>query len=97
MRMVVNQGELEDKLVMASKAVAKKTVKPILAGFLFEVSSESVSIHATDMETGVRANLQVDEVEGEGKFVVDASTFMDIVKAYQMMLLFLNTMMMFFI
>ncbi len=81
MRIVVNQGELEDKIVMASKAVAKKSVKPVLAGFLFEVSPDGVFVNATDMETGVRASLQVDEVEGEGKFVIDASTFIDIVKS----------------
>ncbi|MCD6449615.1 MAG: DNA polymerase III subunit beta [Thermotogaceae bacterium] len=80
MRMVVNQGELEDKIVMTSKAVAKKTAKPVLSGFLFEVSSEGVFVNATDLETGVRATVQADEVEGEGKFVVDASTFLDIVK-----------------
>ncbi len=79
MRIVINQAELEDKLVMASKAVAKKSVKPVLAGFLFDVSEE-VNVFATDMETGVRARLVANEVEGEGKFVVDASTMLEIVK-----------------
>ncbi len=79
MRIVVNQGELEDKLVMASKAVAKKSVKPVLAGFLFEVSDE-LNVYATDMETGVKARVVANEIEGEGRFVVDASTILEIVK-----------------
>jgi DNA polymerase-3 subunit beta len=79
MRITVNQGELEDKLVMASKAVAKKSVKPVLSGFLFDVS-DKVFVYATDMETGVRAEVLANEVEGEGKFVVEATTFLEIVK-----------------
>ena len=79
MRVVVNQGELEDKLVMASKAIAKKSVKPVLAGFLFDIS-EDFKILATDMETGVKATVIANEIEGEAKFVVEAAMILDIVK-----------------
>ncbi len=80
MRMVVNQSELEDKLLMASKAVARKTIKPVLAGFLIEVGDEAV-VYATDMETAVKASISADEIEGEGRFVIEASTFLEIVKS----------------
>ena len=81
MRIVVDSGELEDKLVMASKAVAKKSVKPVLAGFLFDVKDGEFNLHATDMETGVRAKVNTNELEGEGKFVVDAKTILELVKS----------------
>ncbi len=79
MKILVNQGELEDKLLMASKAVARKTVKPVLAGFLIKVD-ESVVIYATDLETAVKAEIRANEIEGEGQFVVEAATFLEIVK-----------------
>lgn len=80
MKISVSRGELEDKLFVASKAVSKRTIKPALSGFLFDVSDE-VIVYATDMETGVRAKIQANEIEGEGKFVVDASTILEIVKS----------------
>ncbi len=80
MKISVSRGELEDKLLVASKAVSKRTIKPALSGFLFDVSDE-VLVYATDMETGVKAKIQANEIEGEGKFVVDANTMLDIVKS----------------
>ncbi len=80
MKVVVNQGELEDKLVVASKAVSKRSVKPVLSGFKFEVSDE-IFVYATDMETSVKARIIANEVEGEGEFVVDALTMLDVVKS----------------
>ncbi len=80
MRVIVSQGELEDKLNMASKAIAKKSVKPILSGFLFDISDGEFKVFATDMETGVKALVVADEVDGEAKFVVEAAFILDIVK-----------------
>ncbi len=80
MKISVSRGELEDKLLVASKAVSKRTIKPALSGFLFDISDE-VLVYATDMETGVKAKIQVNEIEGEGKFVVDAGTMLDVVKS----------------
>lgn len=82
MRVVLESGELEDKLIMASKAVAKKSVKPVLAGFLFEIKNGEFNLYATDMETGVRAKVNVNELEGEGRFVVDAKTILELVKIF---------------
>ncbi len=79
MRVVVSQGELEDKLNMASKAIAKKSVKPILAGFLFDIG-EDFRVCATDMETAVKATVVANEIDGQGRFVIEASMILDIVK-----------------
>lgn len=50
MKITVTTLELRDKITIASKALAKKSVKPILAGFLFEVKDGNFYICTTDLE-----------------------------------------------
>ncbi|PLV59016.1 DNA polymerase III subunit beta [Thermotoga sp. KOL6] len=80
MKVITTTLELKDKVTMASKALAKKSVKPILAGFLFEVKDGSFYICATDLETGVRANVNAVEISGEARFVVPGDIFQKLVK-----------------
>lgn len=80
MKVITTTTELKDKVAMASKAIAKKSVKPALAGFLFEVKDGNFFICATDLETGVKAQVNAIEVEGEARFVVPSDVLQNVVK-----------------
>ncbi|AIY87999.1 MULTISPECIES: DNA polymerase III subunit beta [unclassified Thermotoga] len=80
MKVTVTTLELRDKITIASKALAKKSVKPILAGFLFEVKDGNFYICTTDLETGVKATVNAAEISGEARFVVPGDVIQKLVK-----------------
>ncbi|ACM22600.1 DNA polymerase III subunit beta [Thermotoga neapolitana] len=80
MKIVTTTLELKDKVTIASKALAKKSVKPVLAGFLFEVKNGNFFICATDLETGVKASVNCAEISGDARFVVPGDVLQKLVK-----------------
>ncbi len=79
MKIIVEASELSNKISIVSKTVPSKTIKPIMACILFDVSQNGTYLHATDLETGVKARLEC-EPDTEGKFAVDAKILYEIVK-----------------
>lgn len=79
MKIVVEANELSNKISVVSKTVPSKTIKPIMACILFDVSKEGAYLNATDLETGVKARLEC-ESDDEGRFAVDAKIFHEIVR-----------------
>jgi DNA polymerase-3 subunit beta len=78
-RLKTNVGEFTSKISIVSKTIPSKTIKPIMACILFDISHDGTFLHATDLETGVKARME-SEADGEGKFAVDAKTVYEIVR-----------------
>ncbi|HEY8540941.1 MAG TPA: DNA polymerase III subunit beta [Pseudothermotoga sp.] len=79
MKINVEASELSNKISIVSKTVPSKTIKPIMACILFDVSQKGTYLHATDLETGVKARVEC-ETDSEGRFAVDAKILYEIVK-----------------
>ncbi|MGJ8453791.1 DNA polymerase III subunit beta [Pseudothermotoga sp. U03pept] len=79
MKITVEASELSNKISIVSKTVPSKTIKPIMECILFDLSQEGTYLHATDLETGVKAALDC-ETEEFGKFAVDAKILYEIVR-----------------
>ena len=63
-----------------SKVINSKNALTILNNFLFELSDNTLTITASDLENTLVAHLEVMDAEGEGKFCVDARRMVDLLK-----------------
>ncbi|MBE7007705.1 MAG: DNA polymerase III subunit beta [Ruminococcaceae bacterium] len=70
---------LQNAISTASRAVAAKSSIPALEGLLLVCSSESMTVTGYNMQLGIRTQFACD-VEEEGKLVLNARLFGDIVR-----------------
>jgi DNA polymerase-3 subunit beta len=82
MKFVISSTELLSRLQTVSRVISSKSTIPALLNFLFEVQGETLTITASDLETTMRARLQLNNVEGEGKITVEAKRLTDILKEF---------------
>lgn len=82
MKFVVSSTELLSRLQTVSRVISSKSTIPALLNFLFEVKGETLTITASDLETTMRARLQLNNVDGEGKISVEAKRLTDILKEF---------------
>jgi len=82
MKFVVSSTDLLRKLQSISKVVNPKNTLPILDNFLFELQEEKLVITASDLETTLVTSLELDNVEGGGKFALEAKRLIDILKEF---------------
>ncbi|ONN27007.1 DNA polymerase III subunit beta [Thermosipho affectus] len=80
LKFTISKEELEKKIAVAADAVGSRTVDPILQCLLFSYEDNSLKIYSADMQTFVISKLNVSEIEGSGKFAVDAKLLEEIVK-----------------
>lgn len=80
MRFTVSSTALLSHLQAISKAINSKNTLPILDCFLLEIKGETLYLTASDSETRLETSLEISEVEGEGKFAVDAKNLLDPLK-----------------
>ena len=59
------------RLNAVSKVVSNKNAYAILDNFLFELQSDRLVVTGSDMETRLTTNIEVQNVEGTGKFALD--------------------------
>lgn len=71
MKFNVQSKLLLSRLNAVSKVVSNKNAYAILDNFLFELQSDRLVITGSDMETRLTTNLEVQNVEGSGKFALD--------------------------
>lgn len=64
-----------------SKVINSKNPMPILNNFLLELKGNVLTITASDIENTLSARVPVMEVEGEGRFCVDARRLTDLLKS----------------
>lgn len=79
MKIKVKQDDLLDLIGRTQNIVEKKTTMPILGHVLLEVEGKSLKIYVTDLEVSLIDKIDVKVLE-EGKVVVDAKKFYQIIK-----------------
>lgn len=79
MEIKIQRSELLKGLALVQGVVEKKSTMPILSNTLFETSSKSLTLTATDLEVGV-VNVIPAEVLSEGKVAIHARGIYDIVR-----------------
>ncbi len=71
MKFNVQSKLLLTRLNAVSKVVSSKNAYAILDNFLFELQSDRIVVTGSDMETRLTTNIEVQNVEGSGKFALD--------------------------
>jgi DNA polymerase III subunit beta len=80
MRAVCNTETFSKKLALVSRGVSARSTIQLLGGILLEAGDGSVRLSATDMEISVQTASPA-EVEEEGRVVIPARIFNDIVRS----------------
>ena len=80
MRFTLSSSALSSKLIILSKVIINKNAMPILEGFLFEINDGLLTLTASDSENVMKCTCQLDESDGNGRFVVNSGTILDAVK-----------------
>jgi DNA polymerase-3 subunit beta len=80
MRALCNTETFSKKLALVSRGVSSRSTIQLLGGILLEASGEVVRLAATDMEISVQTSSPA-EVEEEGRVVIPARIFNDIVRS----------------
>jgi DNA polymerase-3 subunit beta len=80
MRAVCNTEAFGKKLALVSRGVSARSTIQLLGGILLEAGDGSVRLSATDMEISVQTSSPA-EVEEEGRVVIPARIFNDIVRS----------------
>src|SRR3712207_299338 len=80
MRAVCNTEAFGKKLALVSRGVSARSTIQLLGGILLEAGEGLVRLSATDMEISVQTSSPA-EVEEEGRVVIPARIFNDIVRS----------------
>ncbi len=80
MRAVCNTETFSRKLQLVSRGVSARSTIQLLGGILLEAEGEALKLSATDMEISIQTSSPA-EVEGEGRVVIPARIFNDIVRS----------------
>lgn len=81
MKFSVNRELLLKPLLLVSGAVERKSTLPILGNILFDVSGQSLTLTATDLELEMVAYAQVENQSVDGKITIPARKLLDICKS----------------
>jgi DNA polymerase-3 subunit beta len=81
MRFSISSDRLKDVLTKVSAVVPSKTTLPILQDILFEVSGNTLSLSATDLEISVKVTLNPVEGEEDGAVAIPEDKLTSIIKA----------------
>ena len=80
MRAVCNTDLFSKKLALVSRGVSARSTIQLLGGILLEADEGSVRLSATDMEISIQTTAAA-EVEEEGRVVIPARIFNDVVRS----------------
>src|SRR5918912_1700392 len=80
MRAVCSTETFGKKLALVSRGVSARSTIQLLGGILLEGRGEALKLSATDMEISVQTSSPA-EVEGDGRVVIPARIFNDIVRS----------------
>ena len=82
MKFVVSSSELLTPLQAISRVISSKNSMAILDNFLFQLSGETLTITASDLETTVQVSILINEVEKEGAVAIPAKLLTDSLKEF---------------
>jgi DNA polymerase III subunit beta len=80
MRAICNTETFSRRLQLVSRGVSARSTIQLLGGILLEAGGEALKLSATDMEISIQTTSPA-EVEGEGRVVIPARIFSDIVRS----------------
>src|ERR671919_756941 len=80
MRAVCSTETFGKKLALISRGVSARSTIQLLGGILLEGRGEALGLSTTDMEISIQTSSQA-EVDGEGRVVIPARIFNDIVRS----------------
>lgn len=81
MNFIVSSSYMSQKLQVLGGIINNSNTLAILDNFLFELSSNSLKVSASDLETTITANIEV-ESESEGNFAIPAQILLDTLKTF---------------
>src|SRR3954463_11459137 len=79
MKFIVSSSALLKQLQQISGVINANTVLPILEDFLFEVGTNKLTVVATDLETVMRIQMEI-EAKENGRICIPAKILMDSLK-----------------
>lgn len=77
MQLTVKKSAIESAAKNLSKVIVPNNSLPILSCILCEVSDTRITMTASDAETDIITNVDLETMEGEGRFCVDAKKLID--------------------
>ena len=80
MRAICNTETFSRRLQLVSRGVSARSTIQLLGGILVEAGGEALKLSTTDMEISIQTSSPA-EVEGEGRVVIPARIFNDIVRS----------------
>lgn len=80
MRFTISSSVLNSRLQLLAKVINSKSTLKVLDCFLFECRNQSVQITASDTENTFQTQIQLDTLEGEGRFAVPNKNMLDALK-----------------
>ncbi|WP_286263844.1 DNA polymerase III subunit beta [Thalassotalea atypica] len=81
MKFSLSRELLLKPLLLVSGAVERKSTLPILSNILLEVSGQSLTLTATDLELEMVSHTQIDNQGDDGKITIPAKKLLDICKS----------------
>lgn len=82
MKFIVSSGLLLKNLQSIGGILSTKNNMPILGDFLMEISGNTLKMTASDLETTMISEMELDMSEGDGMFAVPAKMLLDVLKTF---------------
>jgi DNA polymerase-3 subunit beta len=82
MKFVVSSMELLDHLQAISRVISSKNTLPILDNFLFSLEDGSLQITASDLESTLVTQIQLENTDGSGMVAIPARLLTDTLKEF---------------
>ncbi|MBQ0080197.1 MAG: DNA polymerase III subunit beta [Alistipes sp.] len=80
MKFHISSSDLLSVLSTAAKVINPKCTVPILDHFLFDVNEQTLKITASDLETTMKFDVPIHDVDGTGRFVIPSKITLDVLK-----------------
>lgn len=80
MRFIVTSTSLLKNLQQISGVISSNTVLSVLEDFLFELSGNTLSLTATDLETMMRVKMDVTDAQGDGRICIPSKILTEYLK-----------------
>lgn len=80
MRFIVTSTGLLKNLQQISGVISANTVLSVLEDFLFELKGNTLTLTATDLETMMRVQMDVNDAQGEGRICIPSKILSDYLK-----------------
>ena len=82
MKFIVSSTKLSSHLQGISRVISNKSTLPILDSFLFNLTGNTLTVTASDLETTLITSLELDKAEGEGAVAISAKILLDTLREF---------------